>query len=174
MDVSDGALAGYIHEKELYTAGVKAKLNKSFLIFCSTCFWHHSFLKNILIQPGCFSYMVHIYFQSKTFSSSETIFVSSYVISGLYLKTLALNQRSRLDHLRTSATKNQGSKGVQMLSSPVPVPISLLLLIWRIFRYIWKARSILQLRVKTKWNPLSQGNEWDVEQKINWSSFDKR
>lgn len=70
MDVSDGALAGYIYEKELYTAGVKAKLNKSFLIFCSTCFWHYSFLKNILIQPGCFSYIVHIYFQSKTFSSS--------------------------------------------------------------------------------------------------------
>lgn len=70
MDVSPSALGSCIPEKELYTPGVKAKLNKSFLAFSSTCFWYYSFRENILIQSGCFSYMVHIYFQSKNFRSS--------------------------------------------------------------------------------------------------------
>lgn len=165
--VSPGALAGYSPEKELYAAGVKVELNKSFLAFVLHVFSiTHSWKipsSNLDVFTMCY---IHI-FRVKPSVLPETVFVSSCVTSGLV-------KRSRLDHLRTSATESQGNKGVQMLPSPVPVPVSLLLRDWKIFGYIWKARSILLLRAKTKWNPLSQRNAWDVEQKINWSSFDKR
>lgn len=80
----------YPWKRALYCRS-KDKLNESFLGFVLHVFQHYSFLKNIVIQPGCFCYMVHIYFQSKTFLP-ETIFVSSYIISGLNLETLLLNE----------------------------------------------------------------------------------